>query len=952
MEKMFKNNQKIIYRKPYNKIFYLCVMFTITIFFINLVSAASWDNQQSYDKNNNESTIKNSILGIIPTSTIATAKLITPGVYRVNAGKDVKVAEFEIDLYDNEYPNAFQKMEFYDKNNKNKQIEKEFTYKYKTIELVDEVICRQGTKQLTNGSYQNICNTEKVEKEVWIALDSLRLNKLTKGKITIGIFTDVRVGDYVEWIPTLFGVRINEWAVYYGVNYQEYTSDFVNSGSWGGGYSSGIKFNVTSRNLTMFNVTTDDSATFVTIYLKNEDRTLTLATVARDASQTTTLEYNLTYGVSYWLVTSAAGNHQYGQTEGAPRNVPYNSGNVTWIKGINPTNGLEEDTTGDIKGIGVGFEQTGGGYVTLLYPANGANIITTAEINYSSMAVPNSTIAMNITNATYYVWNSTFDEINSSFVEVSGSGTAKNTSSALISGYTIGSYDWNAYYCFKNATATECKFAATNFSFTWIPVNATSSLFNTTAYEYSSESFSVNVTFSGISYNSLFASLIYNGTTYLASKSLTGNTAIFSRTLTVPTLPSDASQIEYFYWSIAVSNGVTLIINTTAENQTVSPILFTFCSDTYPSPVYVNFTTYSEDTREKINVTFNGAFNYRLVGSTQVKNYSYNPANQNSSFKFCTNANRTFIVDSAIKLSNDDYTERTYYFNDESYTNNSVTEQRLYLLNSSIGSNIIIEVTDPGLQPLASYYVNIKRYYPEINGYLPVISERTDEYGQFVARLIQNTEKYIFIFKNPSGTVVKTTTDITIACRTTICILSFVIEDTINDFEKYDNVTDFDYSLTFNDVTNNFSYSWNDATGDLITSRLFVQRLLFNGTTTVCNVSSTSSINVLNCYVGSQTAGYRAQSYRRAVGESERRIAVLNVQVGGSSGIFGLEGLLWSFILLFTLVGVGAYNPTAGVLLYMVGFFGLGAMGIIQFSPLIFIATLILGVVFIWAFRR
>ncbi len=31
-------------------------------------------------------------------------------------------------------------------------------------------------------------------------------------ELTIGIFTEVKIGDYVEWIPTFFRVEIDEWA--------------------------------------------------------------------------------------------------------------------------------------------------------------------------------------------------------------------------------------------------------------------------------------------------------------------------------------------------------------------------------------------------------------------------------------------------------------------------------------------------------------------------------------------------------------------------------------------------------------------------------------------------------------------------------------------------------------------------------------------------------------------
>jgi hypothetical protein len=35
-----------------------------------------------------------------------------------------------------------------------------------------------------------------------------------KEKIVIGLFTNVEVGDKVEWIPNLYGIRVEEWATW------------------------------------------------------------------------------------------------------------------------------------------------------------------------------------------------------------------------------------------------------------------------------------------------------------------------------------------------------------------------------------------------------------------------------------------------------------------------------------------------------------------------------------------------------------------------------------------------------------------------------------------------------------------------------------------------------------------------------------------------------------------
>lgn len=188
---------------------------------ISMVSAMEIDNVKSYDSNLKEATISNSFLGFA-TSDIAKATLITPQINYVMPGKDRKVAEFEVDLLSDEYKGAFDNMEFYN-NFDGKRIQRIFTYKYKSYEdnyvdvpdkteqVCEDVYINSKDKQKSCYTITLTWKKENQPKEVWIPLDKL---DLTKGKITIGIFTDVYSGDNVEWIPTIFGVKIEEWATW------------------------------------------------------------------------------------------------------------------------------------------------------------------------------------------------------------------------------------------------------------------------------------------------------------------------------------------------------------------------------------------------------------------------------------------------------------------------------------------------------------------------------------------------------------------------------------------------------------------------------------------------------------------------------------------------------------------------------------------------------------------
>lgn len=181
--------------------------------------AYEFDNIKSYNSDTKEVTIKNSFLGI-PTSDVAKVQLNTPLEVMVMPGNDRKVAEFTIDNYENDYQDAIKNIEVYD--NKGNKVEREFVLKYKTYEDI-EVLIPNKTKEICNkvnygkDLWEDSCEeipvtykTKKQQKEVWLNFNN---NKLPIGEVTIGLFTKVYNSDYkVEWIPTLFGVKINEWS--------------------------------------------------------------------------------------------------------------------------------------------------------------------------------------------------------------------------------------------------------------------------------------------------------------------------------------------------------------------------------------------------------------------------------------------------------------------------------------------------------------------------------------------------------------------------------------------------------------------------------------------------------------------------------------------------------------------------------------------------------------------
>ena len=111
-------------------------------------------------------------------------------------------------------------MEFFDKKDNDREFSREFNYKYKKSDGFKDVndygeVCSQEY-DVVNGTHEvcgkGIIGTHQEETFKWVELE--RSEKLPTGEITIGIFTDVLPDEQVEWIPTLFSVRINQWSTW------------------------------------------------------------------------------------------------------------------------------------------------------------------------------------------------------------------------------------------------------------------------------------------------------------------------------------------------------------------------------------------------------------------------------------------------------------------------------------------------------------------------------------------------------------------------------------------------------------------------------------------------------------------------------------------------------------------------------------------------------------------
>jgi len=198
----------------HSSVFILLFMF---ILLSPLVMGFEFDNVKDYNPITREVIITNALgLG----ADIGKARLNTPLNVKVGAGYQ-KVAEFDIWAYQ-DYSDALKQFTFTDMKKKEK-INRNYDLKYLTYE--DVKINDYKTECYIDYSnpynYNNSTNGTKICKQIedgfhyenqqiWKKINPAILKK--NEKLTIGLFTDVQIGDHVDWVPTIYGVEVEEWA--------------------------------------------------------------------------------------------------------------------------------------------------------------------------------------------------------------------------------------------------------------------------------------------------------------------------------------------------------------------------------------------------------------------------------------------------------------------------------------------------------------------------------------------------------------------------------------------------------------------------------------------------------------------------------------------------------------------------------------------------------------------
>jgi len=152
-------------------------------------------------------TAKTKLLKIYSKNKSIEIELLSPYNQKLGVGKETLIAELKLKDWNNKN-NLFDELEFFDRENFKKK-NKRFIFKYceeKTITM--KLPADFPTQAKDNKMF------EKVVGDWDNATEFTKLDELPHKNIRIGIFTETILGEKMEWLPTIDGFNIHEWAAY------------------------------------------------------------------------------------------------------------------------------------------------------------------------------------------------------------------------------------------------------------------------------------------------------------------------------------------------------------------------------------------------------------------------------------------------------------------------------------------------------------------------------------------------------------------------------------------------------------------------------------------------------------------------------------------------------------------------------------------------------------------
>lgn len=385
--------------------------------------------------------------------------------------------------------------------------------------------------------------------------------------------------------------------------------------------------------------------------------------------------------------------------------------------------------------------------------------------------------------------------------DVSGLGnTTVRLNNFTATSFHTDTFLWNCFTCDNLG----CSFATSNYSFVRDDYFVDRETYNTTTYEFSTESFEINITYNNSFYTTSTAQLIYNNTAYSTSKYGSGGKIQFRGNVPVPSVTASTNKSFYFKIGLTNSTGISYF-NSTMYNQTIYNIAIDDCS-AYTTPIF-NFTLRDEESQAIIEGSTGTEIEITAIISSRINpdiQEVYNNTFTNvSSANIClSNSTSGQRVDIEARYEATDYVEEYYFL--ENYTlTTSPQNKSFYDLLLVDSTSFVVGFLNSNNVLVEDVLVSVMRKYIGENTFKEVEVGRTNDNGETILHLVEEDVYYIFNVTQ-EGRVLYTSVETPVYCSSTTDVCRIELQQGVSSTpipSDWDRISTGKYSITANQTT-------------------------------------------------------------------------------------------------------------------------------------------------------
>lgn len=350
----------------------------------------------------------------------------------------------------------------------------------------------------------------------------------------------------------------------------------------------------------------------------------------------------------------------------------------------------------------------------------------------------------------------------------------------------------------------------------------------------------------------------------------------------------------------------------------------------------VNFTVYDEIKEEIIEDRYT---QLEITSDTISLNQTINGS-------AIINLTTTPATEYRIRYTPIAYKTREYYITPIEQTGN-IDAYSLSLTNST---DVTITINDGTGNPIENALVQLKKYFVSTNAYEVVAMAKTDFQGQAVLD-VDFDDAFYQIFAQSGDVSINT-----IGSKIFSTSIEVTLITTENPFTTIDLENKITTSLAYNNNTETFSYTFQDAGGIQRKGTITVTKLLASGEISLCNNSTTSASATIICKVNATNSTQKILAVGKITANGETFITNI-LQVGKDLAVtfqeqIGNNGLFLTIMFAGTMAGLGIASPAISVLMFIVGLLGMVVMGFALINIVVYFIIVILGITVIWRLKN